>query len=223
MNEIKAGDTVRVSEKIPQFYRKYNSMRMLEQAFRVVDIEDGLALLVSTSILMYKVVLPTKYLVKVNAEPKEQTIKVGDKVRVISAYTPETKALLNGVGEILDINKNGDCYVLFHDTQAWIYKTCLEPCTEPTERIRNISDLIERKQCEHFIRKISQEDFLKEFDPTEHKVATEPYFDWQRYTADLAKEIAVKITNKKMDSDPEEVGGYAVAVAEAVVENLKKE
>ena len=42
-------------------------------------------------------------------------------------------------------------------------------------------------------------------------------FDWQRYEADLAKEIALKITGK-----PEDVAEYAVKVAKAVVEGLKR-
>lgn len=44
--------------------------------------------------------------------------------------------------------------------------------------------------------------------------------DWQRYEADLAKEIALKVANKF--NDPKEAAGYAASVAKAVVENLKK-
>ncbi|WP_300905734.1 hypothetical protein [uncultured Bacteroides sp.] len=43
---------------------------------------------------------------------------------------------------------------------------------------------------------------------------------WDTYTADLAKEIALKVANKY--SDPKEAAGYAVSVAKSVVENLKK-
>lgn len=43
---------------------------------------------------------------------------------------------------------------------------------------------------------------------------------WDAYTADLAKEIAVKVANKY--SDPKEAGEYAVRVAEVVVAGLKK-
>lgn len=43
---------------------------------------------------------------------------------------------------------------------------------------------------------------------------------WDAYTADLAKEIAVKVANKF--NDPKEVAEYAVSVAKAVVEELKK-
>ena len=43
--------------------------------------------------------------------------------------------------------------------------------------------------------------------------------DWQRYEADLTKEVALKVANKY--NDPKEVAGYAVSVAKAVVEGLK--
>ena len=47
-------------------------------------------------------------------------------------------------------------------------------------------------------------------------------FDWDVYTADLAKEMAVKIVNKHMDNNSNEVGEYAVSVAKAVVEGMKR-
>lgn len=45
-------------------------------------------------------------------------------------------------------------------------------------------------------------------------------FDWQRYEADLAKEVALKVANKY--NDPEQAAEYAVKVAKAVVEGLKR-
>lgn len=58
--------------------------------------------------------------------------------------------------------------------------------------------------------------------PIESEPSNTDDTDWDAYTADLAKEIAVKITNKKMDNNPLDVAKYAVSVAKAVVENLKK-
>lgn len=46
--------------------------------------------------------------------------------------------------------------------------------------------------------------------------------DWDAYTANLARDIAVKIVNKNMGSDPEKVGEYSVKVAKSVVEGLKR-
>lgn len=43
---------------------------------------------------------------------------------------------------------------------------------------------------------------------------------WDAYTADLAKEIALKVANKY--NDPEQAAEYAVKVAKAVVEGLKR-
>ena len=43
---------------------------------------------------------------------------------------------------------------------------------------------------------------------------------WDTYTADLAHDLALKVANKY--SDPTEAADYAVSVAKAVVENLKK-
>lgn len=45
--------------------------------------------------------------------------------------------------------------------------------------------------------------------------------DWDAYAADLAKEIAVKLS-KPNENKPGYVADYAVSVAKAVVENLKK-
>lgn len=44
--------------------------------------------------------------------------------------------------------------------------------------------------------------------------------DWQRYEADLAKEIALKVANKY--NDPKQLTGYAVKCAKAVAEGLKR-
>lgn len=43
---------------------------------------------------------------------------------------------------------------------------------------------------------------------------------WDAYAADLAKEVALKVANKY--NGPKEAAEYAVLVAKAVVENLKK-
>lgn len=44
--------------------------------------------------------------------------------------------------------------------------------------------------------------------------------DWEKYTADLAKDVALKVANKY--NDPKQAAEYAVKVAKAVVEGLKR-
>lgn len=48
-------------------------------------------------------------------------------------------------------------------------------------------------------------------------------FDWQRYEADLAKEIVLKTVNSASDQRPMAIAEYATDVAKAVVEGLKRE
>lgn len=68
-----------------------------------------------------------------NVASTEPKFKVGDKVRMKGCgYEPNLHK--GGIGEILDTNDEGQCFVLFKKSQAWIYADCLEPYTEPEEK-----------------------------------------------------------------------------------------
>lgn len=241
-NEIKVGDKVRVREDAPRILRKVIPSKVFEEESKVVTIDSEMAVVWTEPI--HKNLIPTKYLVKVGVEKKEAKFKVGDVVRtVFNETTLITSVLENGnyylygmgneypedsltlvepytepkpkfkvgdrvrvkgyvpnlhkgdIGEILDINDKEQCFVLFKKSQAWIYAYCLEPYTEPTEEKKDNTITI----------------------PV--KVDLDDTF-WDAYAADLAKEIAVKVANKY--SDPKEAGDYAVLVAKAVVEGLKR-
>ena len=60
-------------------------------------------------------------------EPK---FKVGDKVKIVGAYTEATKSRLGKVGKINNIANTNDYLVLFENGQDWIHVSCLEPYTE---------------------------------------------------------------------------------------------
>lgn len=268
METIKVGDIVRVSDKIPQFYRKYNSMRMFEQAFRVVDIEDGLALLVSTPALVYKVMLPLKYLVKVKAaekpkykigqwvempdgdvavitnvdnssshpyslfsvkkedvsydrwsdddlkpytEPKEPTIKVGDKLRDKRTGRTWTAKLVEG--DLVAIADDGSNEIpppyveLIQDANA-------EELAEPLDF---------KKVAEDWTATISNG--IREYGENTCRIMEEGSVEayWDVYTADLAKEIVLKIAGSQLHNHKtQEIGRMAVEIAKSVVDNLKK-
>lgn len=217
METIKIGDIVRVSEKIPQFYRKYKSMRMFEQAFRVVDIEDGLALLVSTPALVYKVMLPLKYLVKVKAaekpytEPKEPTIKVGDKLRDKRTGRTWTAKLVEG--DLVAIADDGSNEIpppyveLIQDANA-------EELAEPLDF---------KKVAEDWTATISNG--IREYGENTCRIMEEGSVEayWDVYTADLAKEIVLKIAGSQLHNHKtQEIGRMAVEIAKSVVDNLKK-
>lgn len=204
--EIKVGDKVRVSKDAPKLYTRYATM-----VCGVNNVEDGIAVISPTDNPMVKCVIPLKYLTKVNAEAKEPKpkYKAGDKVRVLG------HALLEGgvftITLVEHREKRGWMYRI--NTHTWYPESDLDPYTEPTEDKIDIS----APESVEYLRIASEESHLRNFS---QNIAN--CDKWDTYTADLAKEIALKVANKKMDNDPKEAADYAVSVAKAVVENLKK-
>lgn len=205
-NGIKQGDKVRVSKDIPQFYRRYNSYRVFEVEHQVVDIEDGIALLDSIP-SKYVTTIPCKYLVKVGGEYKPK-FKKGDKVRFKKVYT------------VVSVD---DGQVFIDSAGNHIDEDCLELYTEPTEqaeedaRIRQIeAELDEFRKAE--LDRILHPEKYYTYEVTIDNVA----MNWQRYEADLAKEVVLKTVNSASDRRPSAIAEYATDIAKAVVEGLKR-
>lgn len=157
------------------------------------------------------------------AEPTAPTIKVGDFVRVLeNLHEPicldverhleitnmPPHAVSQKEWKVISVEMRRDCagriYTLKHD-DSFIYnipEDCVE-LVQPKEQTE-----AEKKPNIGSIKIPVEVDL------------TDSY--WDTYTADLAKDIAVKIVNKNMGSDPEKVGEYAVKVAKSVVEELKR-
>ena len=153
------------------------------------------------------------------SEPAAPTIKVGDFVRVLeNLHEPfcldverhleitniPPHAVSQKEWKVISVEMRRDCagciYTLKHD-DSFIYnipEDCVELVQpkEQTEKKPNIGSI-----------KIPVEVDL-----------TDSY--WDTYTADLARDLALKVANKY--NDPKEAADYAVSVAKAVVENLKK-
>lgn len=239
-NEIKLGDKIRVSKDIPQFYLEYNSYRMFEIEHRVVDVnmEDGFALLDSIP-PKFTTILPTKYLVKVDAEAKEAKFKVGDKVKVnlprsIRHNTIGTVVFAYASCNAVNVDFGDDNEPIYCDCD------CLELYTEPTEQAEAKTkpkgetltfpicfDLLdELESCDSLVSiRERMRKALKEVEAHNKpryvpKIMFNTEF-WVKYEADLAKEVVLKAVNKF--NDPKEAAEYAVSVAEAVVEGLKRE
>lgn len=183
--EIKVGDKVRVREDAPRIYtQNCLNLSLHNTDFEVTNIDDGCANIQSKDcILTIAYVIPTKYLIKVNAEADANEKLQEEYARFMSGHTPISFA-----------------------------------------------DRIEREHIQRRMRVLSQDDFLKDFNPAEHEVNPKPHYTpkimfntkfWIKYEADLAKEIAVKLSDPN-ESKPGYVADYAVSVAKAVVENLKK-
>ena len=181
---------MRVREDAPKAFDRFKG-DVLE--YDVVEISHSTATIEHsiTGDYGYALTIPTKYLVKVDAEAKEAKFKVGQfamfkgrRVEIIgySEHYPQMYRV----------------FVLTENYHTDAKESDLEPYAEPTEQT-------EAEKPNHTIKIPVEVDLTESF--------------WDAYAADLAKEIALKVANKY--SDPKEVAEYAVKVAKAVVEGLK--
>lgn len=208
--EIKQGDKVRVSKDIPMFYRRYNSYRVFEVEHQVVDIEDGLALLDSIP-SKYVATIPTKYLVKVDAEAKEAKIKyrIGQKVK--SVYCDEILTIKEHCGRV------GNDNVYRVEEYAYTWNECeLKPYTEPTEQTEAKETF--EDQLRDVLNGVEHQDYGY---PIQASMIGLDINDWDAYAADLAKEVVLKTVNSASDRRPSAIAEYATDIAKAVVEGLK--
>lgn len=194
-NEIKQGDKVRVSKDAPRIYTPDWVDAMFDLVLKVTEVEDGNAMVEFAKRTPYRTVLittiPTKYLVKVDAEAKEAKFKVGDIID-----TPKGKGTVHiAIDDYCVVRlDNGGWFVHMETNIPYA------PYTEPTEQTE-----AEKKPNVGSIKIPVEVDL------------TDSY--WDAYAAGLAKEVALKVANKY--NDPKEAAEYAVLVAKAVVEGLK--
>lgn len=186
---------------------------MFEIEHRVVDVNmvDGFALLDSIP-PKFTTILPTKYLVKVDAEAKEAKYHKGDRVKFKNIYELQKVKdksfrwmlvmFASKEATITAVEDNGFYRVDIDPSIGGINDDMIECKVEPTEQT------------------------VAEYTKTKGDTLTFPIaFDlsdsyWDAYAAGLAKEVALKVANKF--NTPEQAAEYAVSVAKAVVEGLKR-
>lgn len=155
---------------------------------------------------------------QIKKEQPTDEIKVGDRVvahvgpnmdwyGTVKKIIPDTDGLY---GEnLLRIRVGGGC-LLEHRVSR---------CTKIDSEKENDIDI--HKDTDDPVKSIADvvEEYRKEF----AKIASELVdFDWQQYRAELASKIAVAYAEKGRYA-PDEIGGFAVMVANDVVDNLKKQ
>lgn len=194
-NEIKVGDKVRVREDAPRLYTRWYECDFLHCDSTVKGIELDAAEIeryVGDNGDLYYLTIPLKYLIKVDAEAKEAKFKVGDRVEELVSRKS---------GRVLGIE--GDFVVVGfpYDKGKNYWHIDSVELVEPTEQTE-----AEKKPNVGSIKIPVEVDLTESF--------------WDAYTADLAKEVVLKVANKY--NDPKQVAEYAVKVAKAVVEGLKR-
>lgn len=213
-NEIKQGDKVRVSKDAPEMYIYPDSPGDRDCECIVKDTDGDNAYIEPKELgyFPFTSIIPTKYLVKVDAEAKEAKYHKGDRIKFKNIY------------ELQKVKDKSFRWMLmmFASKEATItavedggfYRVDIDPSIGGIndDMIECKVELMEQTEAEKK-PKIGSIKIPVEVD------LTDSY--WDAYAADLAKEVALKVTNKF--NDPCEAAKYAVTVAKAVVEGLKRE
>lgn len=208
--EIKQGDKVKVSKDAPKVYLSSVNNLFKYHVCKVEETDGDSAKIRYTDIGIDRwLVIPTKYLVKVDAEAKEAKFKVGDLVRIKPtadklhqgyqngyAWLPERDEYLGRVASVKKIWCDGSITLSIGDNMMW-EPIDLEPYTEPTEQTE-----AEKKPNVGSIKIPVEVDL------------TDSY--WDAYAADLAKELA--IAYGKRGKSPLD----AVAAAKEITKRLKQ-
>lgn len=155
----------------------------------------------------------------------EKGIKVGDKVRVSEdvprVYTDGWRFDWRNSDSLVGIVEEDDAVISPDDSGGeklaipCKYLVKVDPDAEEDARIRQKEAELEAFRKSELDRVLYPEK-SHTYEVTVDNVA----MDWQRYEADLAKEIALKVANKY--NDPKQLTEYAVKCAKAVAEGLKR-
>lgn len=226
-NEIKVGDKVRVRENVPRVYLR----RWCKAVEYDVYAVDGDAAAITYG--YQEIVIPLKYLVKVEDEAKEAKYHKGDRVKFKNIYELQKVKdksfrwmlvmFASKEATITAVEDNGFYRVDIDPSIGGINDDMIECKVEPTEHTEAEEDArIRQKEAELEAFRKSELDrvLYPEKSHTYEVTVDNVAMDWQRYEADLAKEVALKVANKY--NGPKEAAEYAVLVAKAVVEGLKR-
>ena len=153
--KIKKGDLVRVSGAAPKIYLSRCDGFYAAFAGVVIDIEGDHALIKSSVHIepTTELAIPTKYLVKVDAEAKEPKFKKGDKVRYIGNDQPEYRGSLFIIDGDVFFNDHFNQWqassIKIKTTDTWgicnVPLSDLVLCTERTAPAIKVGDRVRNK------------------------------------------------------------------------------
>lgn len=190
--EIKVGDKVRVSSKLPRIYERFGSWIAPHYECEVVEIEEGMALLDSIP-ARHVFLFPLKYLTKVEDEAKEPKFKVGDKVKDISS--PHD----SGIYKVDDIKKSSDGF-LYHIQgligKSNVKESDLAPYTEPTAPTIKVGDFVRVLENLHEPICLDVERHLEITNMPPHAVSQK---EWKVISVEMRRDCAGRIYTLKHD------------------------
>ena len=225
--EIKQGDKVKVSKDAPKVYLSSVNNLVKYHVCKVEEVDGDSAIIRYTDIgIDCWLAIPTKYLVKVDAEAKEAKYKKGDRVKFKNIYELQKVKdksfrwmlvmFASKEATITAVEDNGFYRVDIDPSIGGINDDMIECKVEPTEHTEAEKSF--EDQLRDVFNGVEHQDYGR---PIQTAMINLDINDWDSYAADLAKEVALKVANKY--NDPEQAAEYAVKVAKSVVEGLKRE
>lgn len=207
--EIKQGDKVRVSKDAPKIYTPDWVDAMFDLVLKVTEVEDGNAMVEFEKRTLYRTVLtaiPTKYLVKVDAEAKEPKFKVGDRVKFKNIYELQKVKdkswmlvmFASKEATITAVEDNGFYRVDIDPSIGGINDDMIECKVEPTERTEGDGVISQMMTELEELKKQNLTECCTPKKPTYEVTIDNVAMDWPRYAADLAKELALKSQTSTM-------------------------
>lgn len=170
-------------------------------------------------------------LIRSYTEPTAPKFKVGDRVRFKNIYELQKVKdksfrwmlvmFASKEATITVVEDNGFYRVDIDPSIDGINDDMIECKVEPTEQTAEEDTRIRQMEAElDEFRKAELDRVLHPEKPIFEVTIDNVAMNWQRYEADLAKEIVLKVANKF--NTPHEAAEYAVSVAKAVVDGLKR-
>lgn len=237
MDKIRIGDTVKFSyNTTPRMYLIVNNRSDINMRTQCVveDVLDGNAVIYAQSDEESRLVIPTKYLVKVDSEAREPKYKRGQWVEMPDgdvAVITKVDYRSSHPYSLFSVKKEDVYYDLWRDDD-------LKPYTGPKELVETGLDGVSEETANALANAIKKNSdtvklsWLAAFNNTvnsyrelsdDEKPQAIMIDKWEQYTADLAKEIVLKIAGSQLHNHKtQEIGRIAVEIAKSVVENLKE-
>lgn len=161
-----------------------------------------------------------------NKESKDQQFHVGDKVRTL--VTIENGIPKGTIGIVEKIYETGSVCLLVA-LENGISNTYYSPSELELVQTRDQMEADAKDTAEHCDNpnltetelEVLKKDALDKMIHPERQFTYEPAMDWVKYEAQLAHDITVKIVGNDIRC-PKDIGNYAVSIALAVVDGLKK-
>lgn len=239
MDKIRIGDIVKFSyNTTPRMYLIVNNRSSIGITTQCVveDIEDGTAVIHAQSDENDRLVIPTKYLVKVDSEAKKPKYKRGQWVEMPDgdvAVITKVDYRSSHPYSLFSVKKEDVYYDMWSDDD-------LKPYTEPKELVETDLDGISEETANALANAIKKNSdsvklspiWLAAFNNTvnsyrelsdDEKPQAIMIDKWEQYTADLAKEIAVKMAGNTNFRDAQEKAAHVVKYVREIVEELKRE